>query len=59
MAWSMDFVSDQTVERLRFRALTVVDVFTRECLAIEPGKRLRGIDVVNVLRPSDDYPDRD
>ena len=45
----MDFVSDQTVEGTRFRALTVVDVFTRECLAIEPGKSLRGVDVVNVL----------
>ena len=49
VAWSMDFVSDQTVDGLRFRALTVVDVFTRECLAIEPGKSLRGTDVVNVL----------
>ena len=29
--------------------LTVVDVFTRECLAIEPGQRLRGDDVVRVL----------
>ena len=45
----MDFVSDQTVEGTRFRALTVVDVFTRECLAIEPGKSLRGADVANVL----------
>ena len=49
VAWSMDFVSDQTVDGQRFRALTVVDVFTRECLAIEPGKSLRGTDVVNVL----------
>ena len=49
VAWSMDFVSDQTTDGLRFRALTVVDVFTRECLAIEPGKSLRGADVVNVL----------
>ena len=29
--------------------LTVVDVFTRECLAIEAGQRLRGDDVVRVL----------
>ena len=49
VAWTMDFVSDQTVQGTRFRALTVVDVFTRECLAIEPGKSLRGADVVNVL----------
>ena len=50
VAWSMDFVSDQMANGQRFRALTVVDVFTRECLAIEPGQRLGGADVVNVLR---------
>ena len=49
VAWSMDFVSDQTAAGARFRALTVVDVFTRECLAIEPGQKLGGADVVNVL----------
>lgn len=49
VAWSMDFVSDQTASGQRFRALTVVDVFSRECLAIEPGQKLGGADVVNVL----------
>ena len=49
VAWSMDFVSDQTVREERFRALTVVDVFTRESLVIEPGKSLRSADVVGVL----------
>jgi len=48
-AWSMDFVSDQLENGRRFRALTVVDVYTRECLAIEPGHRLTGDDVVRVL----------
>jgi putative transposase len=33
----------------RFRALTVVDVFTRESLAIELGQSLKGDDVVRVL----------
>lgn len=33
-AWSMDFVADQLVQGARFRALTVVDIFTKECLAI-------------------------
>ncbi len=45
----MDFVSDQTTDGQRFRALTVMDVFTRECLAIEPSKSLRSADVVRVL----------
>lgn len=48
-AWSMDFVSDQTSSGTKFRALTIVDVFTRECLAIEPGQSLKGEDVVRVL----------
>ena len=33
--WSLDFVADQLADGRRFRALTVVDVFTRESLAIE------------------------
>jgi len=49
VAWSMDFVSDQTERGRRFRALTVVDVFTRECLAIEPGQHLGAADVVTTL----------
>lgn len=47
--WGLDFVSDQLVDGTRFRALTVVDVFTREALAIEVGPRLRGEHVVEVL----------
>ena len=48
--WSLDFVADQLVDGRRFRALTVVDVFTRESLAIEVGQSLKGEDVVGVLR---------
>ena len=48
-AWSLDFVADQLTEGQRFRALTIVDVFTRESLAIEVGQALKGTDVVNVL----------
>ena len=47
-AWSMDFVADQLVNGTRFRSLTVVDVFTREALAIVVGQRLRGEHVVEV-----------
>ena len=39
-AWSLDFVADQLSGGSRFRCLTIVDVFTRECLAIEVGQRL-------------------
>lgn len=48
-AWSLDFVADQLSNGNRFRCLTIVDVFTRECLAIEVGQRLSGTDVVAVL----------
>ena len=48
-AWSLDFVYDQLSNGQKIRALTVIDVFTRECLAIEVGHRLRGDNVVEVL----------
>ena len=47
-AWSMDFVSDQLVDGRRIRALTIVDVFSREALAIEVGQRMRAENVVEV-----------
>src|SRR5271167_4575434 len=34
-AWSLDFVADQLQDGRRFRCLTMVDVYTRESLAIE------------------------
>jgi putative transposase len=47
--WSMDFVSDRIVTGRRFRALTIVDNYTRECPAIEVDTSLGGARVVNVL----------
>ena len=47
--WSMDFVADQLADGRRFRALTVLDLFTRECLAIDVGHGLTGRDVVATL----------
>jgi putative transposase len=47
--WSLDLMADQLVDGRRFRALTVVDVFTRESLAIEVGQNLKGENVVGVL----------
>jgi putative transposase len=48
-AWSLDFVHDQLSNGQKIRALTIIDVYTRECLAIEVGYRLRGENVVEVL----------
>ncbi len=47
--WSMDFVSDSTVTGRRFRALTIVDDYSRECPAIEVDTSLGGVRVVGVL----------
>ncbi|MDO6811330.1 IS3 family transposase [Zobellia galactanivorans] len=47
--WSMDFVCDQFYNGNRFRALTVVDNYSRKCLAIHAGKSLKGSDVVQVM----------
>jgi putative transposase len=48
-AWSLDFVADQLQDGRRFRCLTIVDVFTRESVAIDAGQSLRGEDVVRTL----------
>lgn len=47
--WSMDFVADALFDGRRFRALTVVDNFTKESLAIEVDQQLKGEDVVAVV----------
>ena len=47
--WSMDFVTDSTVTGRRFRALTIVDDYSRECPAIEVDTSLGGARVISVL----------
>ncbi len=47
--WSMDFVHDQLSDGRRFRTLTIVDSFTRECPAIEVDTSLSGKRVARVL----------
>ena len=44
--WSMDFVSDALFDGRRLRALTVVDAFTREALAIAVDQGIKGEQVV-------------
>jgi len=46
----MDFMADQLVDGRRFRSLTVVDIYTRECLAIKSEQGLKGEDVVMALK---------
>lgn len=42
-------MSDNLFNGRRFRALTVVDNFSRECVAIHVGKSMKGEDVVGVM----------
>ena len=47
--WAMDFVHDQTASGATFRVLTVIDVFSRECLALVARPRFRGEDIAAAL----------
>lgn len=44
--WAYDFVQDRTQDGRPIKMLTLVDEYTRECLAIEVQRRLRSEDVV-------------
>ena len=46
--WAIDFVSDALHDGRRFRALTVIDIFSRECLAIEVSRSLPATRVTEV-----------
>jgi hypothetical protein len=46
----MDFVHDQLADGRKLRTLTVIDLYTRECLAIEVGYTLRAEQVVTAMR---------
>lgn len=47
--WAMDFVHDTTATGHAFRALTLVDTYTRECHAIEVARSLPSERVIRVL----------
>jgi len=47
--WSMDFVHDRLEDGRKFRILTVVDQFTKECVALRAKPRMQGSDVAEAL----------
>jgi len=47
--WAYDFVLDQTHNGKPFRMLTIVDEYTRECLAIDVARHMRGDDVLQQI----------
>lgn len=47
--WAMDFMADALADGTRVRVFTLIDLFTRECLALEARPRFTGADVAAVL----------
>ncbi len=47
--WSYDFVEDRTHDGRKYRMLNVVDEFTHECIKIRTARRLKAVDVIDVL----------
>jgi putative transposase len=47
--WSYDFVEDRTHDGRKYRMLNVIDEFTHECLVIRVSRKLKAVDVIDVL----------
>ena len=47
--WSYDFVSDKLANGKSIRMLTVIDEYSRKCLAIKVGRHLKSDDVLEAL----------
>lgn len=47
--WSYDFVADRLADGSKIRMLTVIDEYTRKCLAIRVARRLTSDDVLDTL----------
>jgi putative transposase len=47
--WSYDFMVDRTTDGRSFRILTILDEYTRECLAIVVDRRISSQDVIDKL----------
>jgi putative transposase len=47
--WSFDFVEAQTHDGRRLRLMTLIDEFTRKCLALRVARRINAIGVIETL----------
>jgi putative transposase len=47
--WSFDFVETQTHDGRRIRLMTLIDEFSRKCLAIKVARRINAIGVIETL----------
>ena len=48
--WSWDFIHDRTDNGGTLKMLTLIDEYTRECLAIRPARKLTSEDVLEVVK---------
>jgi putative transposase len=59
--WSYDFVAERTTDGKPIRMLNIIDEYTRECLAIHIGRKIKASDVLYtlselfILRGAPDY----
>ncbi len=47
--WSMDFMADNLIDGPKIRVLTIVDNFSRECLAFDVAASFKSVDVAQAL----------
>ncbi len=47
--WAMDFMHDRLSDHTKIRFLTIVDLYSRECVALEVARSFKSEDVVKVL----------
>ena len=47
--WSYDFVAERTQDGRALKMLTIIDEYTRECLAIQVARTIRSFDVIETL----------
>jgi transposase InsO family protein/transposase-like protein len=47
--WSYDFLEERIHDGRKIRLLNIIDEFTHECLSIRVARRLKSIDVIDVL----------
>lgn len=47
--WSWDFVQDQTAQGSRFRILTIIDEYSRQCLRLHAAWSIRAVDVIKLV----------
>ena len=51
--WAMDFMHDTLARGRAIRIFTLVDVCTRECVAVHVTRQFRGTDIAQVLSEAD------